>query len=63
MLGESNMEDNIVFFPKLKDRIINLGKKALEEKNFSKALLLCNQLKEMNIIIEDTPQGIRWKRG
>lgn len=48
MLGESNMEDNIVFFPKLKDRIINLGKKALEEKNFSKALMLCNQLKEMN---------------
>ncbi|PGS48534.1 tetratricopeptide repeat protein [Bacillus sp. AFS041924] len=42
------MENNIVFFPKLKDRIINLGKKALEEKNFSKALMLCNQLKEMN---------------
>lgn len=42
------MEDNIVFFPKLKDRIINLGKKALEEKNYSKALMLCNQLKEMD---------------
>ncbi|WP_088068392.1 tetratricopeptide repeat protein [Gottfriedia luciferensis] len=42
------MEDNIVFFPKLKDRIVNLGKKALEEKDFSKALMLCNQLKEMN---------------
>ncbi|MFB7140938.1 DUF3196 family protein [Gottfriedia sp. NPDC056225] len=42
------MEDNIVFFPKLKDRIINLGKKALEEKDFIKALKLCDQLKEMN---------------
>jgi tetratricopeptide (TPR) repeat protein len=42
------MEDNIVFFPKLKDRIINLGKKALEEKNYSKALMLCDQLKEMD---------------
>ncbi len=42
------MEDNIVFFPKLKDRIISLGKKALEEKNYSKALMLCDQLKEMN---------------
>lgn len=42
------MDDNIVFFPKLKDRIINLGKKALEEKNYSKALMLCDQLKEMD---------------
>ncbi|WP_088042908.1 hypothetical protein [Bacillus sp. EAC] len=42
------MEDNIVQFPKLKDRIINLGKKALEDKNYTKALLLCDQLKEMN---------------
>lgn len=42
------MEDNIVFFPKLKDRIISLGKKALEEKNYSKALMLCDQLKEMD---------------
>lgn len=42
------MEDNIVFFPKLKDRIINLGKRALEDKNYDQALKLCNQLKEMN---------------
>lgn len=42
------MEDNIVFFPKLKDRIISLGKKALEEKKYGQALILCDQLREMN---------------
>ncbi|MBP0723913.1 hypothetical protein J5Y03_01785 [Bacillus sp. RG28] len=42
------MDDNLVFFPNLKDRIIMLGKKALEEKNFKQALLYCDQLKELN---------------
>jgi len=42
------MDDNLVFFPNLKDRIIKLGKKALEEKNFKQALLYCDQLKELN---------------
>jgi len=42
------MDDNLVYFPNLKDRIIKLGKKALEDKNFKQALLYCDQLKELN---------------
>jgi hypothetical protein len=42
------MDDNLVFFPNFKDRIIMLGKKALEDKNFKQALLYCDQLKQLN---------------
>ncbi|TKC14253.1 cysteine--tRNA ligase [Robertmurraya kyonggiensis] len=36
---------------------------ARKERNFQLADQIRDQLKEMNIILEDTPQGIRWKRG
>ncbi|MFD4707099.1 cysteine--tRNA ligase [Gottfriedia sp. NPDC058432] len=36
---------------------------ARKNRDFALADQIRDQLKEMNIIIEDTPQGIRWKRG
>ncbi|WP_338752593.1 cysteine--tRNA ligase [Bacillus sp. FJAT-52991] len=36
---------------------------ARKERNFQLADEIRDKLKEMNIILEDTPQGIRWKRG
>ncbi|WP_174734495.1 cysteine--tRNA ligase [Mesobacillus harenae] len=36
---------------------------ARKERNFQLADEIRDQLKEMNVILEDTPQGIRWKRG
>ncbi|WP_217589020.1 cysteine--tRNA ligase [Lentibacillus saliphilus] len=36
---------------------------ARKNRNFDRADAIRDQLKEQNIILEDTPQGVRWKRG
>ncbi|MBP2242851.1 cysteinyl-tRNA synthetase [Cytobacillus eiseniae] len=45
------------------DRLIQQRDQARKDRNFQLADEIRDQLKEMNIILEDTPQGIRWKRG
>jgi cysteinyl-tRNA synthetase len=45
------------------EALIEKRTQARKERNFKLADEIRDQLKEMNIIIEDTPQGIRWKRG
>ncbi|CAM4075745.1 cysteine--tRNA ligase [Mesobacillus thioparans] len=45
------------------EAMIEKRTQARKERNFQLADEIRDQLKEMNIIIEDTPQGIRWKRG
>ncbi len=45
------------------EELIEKRNQARKERNFQLADEIRDQLKEMNIIIEDTPQGIRWKRG
>lgn len=45
------------------EELIGKRAQAREERNFKLADEIRDQLKEMNIVIEDTPQGIRWKRG
>ncbi|ASS89792.1 cysteine--tRNA ligase [Aeribacillus sp. FSL K6-1121] len=45
------------------ERLINERNQARKERNFALADKIRDQLKEMNIILEDTPQGTRWKRG
>ena len=45
------------------EALIEKRTEARKERNFQLADEIRDQLKEMNIIIEDTPQGIRWKRG
>lgn len=45
------------------EALIEKRTQARKDRNFKLADDIRDQLKEMNIIIEDTPQGIRWKRG
>ncbi|WP_100404166.1 cysteine--tRNA ligase [Bacillus sp. FJAT-42315] len=45
------------------DELIQQRVQARKERNFQLADEIRDKLKEMNIIVEDTPQGIRWKRG
>lgn len=45
------------------DALISERNEARKNRNFAKADEIRDMLKERNIILEDTPQGIRWKRG
>ncbi|QED45924.1 cysteine--tRNA ligase [Cytobacillus dafuensis] len=45
------------------ERLIEERIQARKDRNFQLADQIRDQLKDMNIILEDTPQGIRWKRG
>jgi cysteinyl-tRNA synthetase len=45
------------------DALIEERIQARQNKDFARADEIRDQLKEMNIILEDTAQGIRWKRG
>jgi cysteinyl-tRNA synthetase len=45
------------------EELIKRRNTARKERNFQLADEIRDQLKDMNIILEDTPQGIRWRRG
>ncbi len=45
------------------EELIEKRIQARKDRNFQLADEIRDRLKEMNIILEDTPQGIRWKRG
>jgi cysteinyl-tRNA synthetase len=45
------------------DALIEQRIQARKDRNFQLSDQIRDQLKEMNIILEDTPQGTRWKRG
>ncbi len=45
------------------DALIAERTQARKDRNFARADEIRDQLKAMNIILEDTAQGIRWKRG
>ncbi|MFE8698580.1 cysteine--tRNA ligase [Cytobacillus sp. FJAT-53684] len=45
------------------EEMIQQRNQARKDRNFQLADEIRDKLKEMNIILEDTPQGIRWKRG
>jgi cysteinyl-tRNA synthetase len=42
--------------------LVDARQAARKAKNFAEADRLRNQLNDMGIILEDTPQGVRWKR-
>ncbi|HHU76031.1 MAG TPA: cysteine--tRNA ligase [Firmicutes bacterium] len=43
------------------EELINTREKARREKNWELADAIRDQLREKNILLEDTPQGVRWK--
>jgi cysteinyl-tRNA synthetase len=45
------------------DALIEKRIQARKDRNFQLSDQIRDQLKDMNIILEDTPQGPRWKRG
>ncbi|MBS4210519.1 cysteine--tRNA ligase [Bacillus sp. FJAT-50079] len=45
------------------DQLIEQRLQARKNRDFAKADQIRDHLKELNIILEDTPQGTRWKRG
>ena len=44
-------------------KLIDEREKARKEKNFAKADKIRNELREKGIILEDTKEGVRWKKG
>ena len=46
----------------LMELIITIRQRARANKDWAIADEIRNQLGEMNIVLEDTPQGVRWKR-
>ena len=56
-LGSEEMLDEEI------DALIEKRNQARRDRNFQLSDQIRDQLKEMNIILEDTPQGTRWKRG
>ena len=45
------------------DALIEERNQARKDRNFARADEIRDQLKELNILLEDTAQGVRWKRG
>ena len=54
--AEINTDDKII------EKLIAQRQEARENKEYAKADELRKQITEMGIVLEDTPQGVRWKR-
>ncbi|WP_108672036.1 cysteine--tRNA ligase [Peribacillus acanthi] len=57
------LKEEAVLLDEEVDRLIQERNQARKDRNFSRSDEIRDQLKEMNIILEDTAQGTRWKRG
>lgn len=44
------------------EKLVEERQKARKERDFKKSDEIRDKLKEMGIVLEDTPQGVRWKR-
>ena len=61
MLGFSLKEQELL--DKDIEELIEKRNEARRNRDFATSDQIRDQLKSMNIILEDTPQGTRWKRG
>ncbi|MDQ7792584.1 MAG: cysteine--tRNA ligase [Clostridia bacterium] len=61
VLEEEAGSDDLV--AQLLDLIIGVRQEARKKKDFATSDRIRDELKAIGIIIEDTPQGVRWKRG
>lgn len=62
VLGINLVKEDVILDEEI-EALIQKRTEARKNRDFALADQIRDQLKEMNIIIEDTPQGIRWKRG
>ncbi len=62
VLGINLVKEEVMLDEEI-EALIQKRTEARKNRNFTLADQIRDQLKDLNIIIEDTPQGIRWKRG
>ncbi|PAV27922.1 cysteine--tRNA ligase [Virgibacillus profundi] len=62
VLGITLQEDSVLLDEEI-EALIEERNEARSARNFARADEIRDMLKEKNIILEDTAQGIRWKRG
>jgi len=62
ILGISIVEEQELLDADIEE-LIKERNEARKDRNFERADEIRDLLKEKNIILEDTPQGVRWKRG
>ena len=60
ILDEEKSSDDLV--NPLMELILELRQDLRKEKNFKLADKIRDKLSELNILVEDTPQGPRWKQ-
>ncbi|MFS0749617.1 cysteine--tRNA ligase [Oceanobacillus sp. 1P07AA] len=63
VLGINILEDEETLLDETIEALIVERNEARKNRNFNRADEIRDMLKEKNIILEDTPQGVRWKRG
>ena len=56
-------KENDVLLDEDIEKLIEERNEARKNKNFARADEIRDMLKEQNIILEDTPQGVRFRRG
>ncbi|HET7657431.1 MAG TPA: cysteine--tRNA ligase [Bacillales bacterium] len=61
VLGVSFMEDKQVLDEEI-ESLIQQREEARKERNFALSDEIRDQLKEMGVVLEDTKQGVRWRR-
>jgi len=54
--GEADLDDQV-------EALIEARQQARGDKNWAESDRIRDELKEMGILLEDTPQGVKWKRG
>ena len=57
-----NLESNELLDEEI-EALIEKRNQARKDRNFQLADQIRDQLKDVNIVLEDTPQGVRWRRG
>lgn len=62
VLGITLVKEEVMLDEEI-ESLIQKRTEARKNRDFALADQIRDQLKDLNIIIEDTPQGIRWKRG
>lgn len=62
IFGITGLSENEELLAEEIEELIAERNQAREEKNFERADQIRDELKEQGIVLEDTPQGVRWKR-